>query len=61
MRVLIDPRRLASRSQTWRLVLKVRSLKNLAPALSSMELSLRLRNSRVVLSLRAWEMYLEPS
>lgn len=39
----------------------MRSLKSFAPALSSMEFSFRFMYSRVLLSFRAWERYLDPS
>lgn len=61
MRTLIELSRFASKSKTCKFVLKVKSLKNLAPALSSMEFSFKLKYYRVVLSLRAWERYLDPS
>jgi hypothetical protein len=47
--------RLAYKSRERRVVLNVRSLKSLPPALSSMEFSFKFRDSRVVFSFKAWE------
>lgn len=49
----MDDNKFASISRTFKLVLNVRSLKNLAPALSSIALSLRLKYSKVLLSFKA--------
>ena len=58
--VIVD-NELASKSSIFRFVLKVKSLKNLAPALSSIEFSFKLKYSKVELSFKACAKYLEPS
>jgi hypothetical protein len=58
---LIGPIKLAYRSRYSKFVLKVKSLNNLAPALSSIEFNLRFRCSKVVFSFIACEIYREPS
>ena len=49
----IVERRLAYMSRTFKLVLKVRSLKNFAPALSSIAFNFRLRYSKVEFNFKA--------
>ena len=49
----IVERRLAYISSTFKLVLNVRSLKNFAPALSSIAFNFKLRYSKVELSFKA--------
>jgi hypothetical protein len=58
--VIVD-NELASKSSIFKFVLKVKSLKNLAPALSSIELSFRLKCSKVEFNLSACAKYREPS
>lgn len=53
LRTVIELNKLAYRSITWIFVLNVKSLKNLAPALSSMEFSFKFKYYKVVLSLIA--------
>lgn len=60
-RTLIELIKFAYKSRTWRFVLNVKSLKNFAPALSSIELSFKLKFYNVVLSFIACDRYLEPS
>lgn len=60
-RTLIELIKFASKSRTWRFVLKVKSLKNFAPALSSIEFSFKLKFYKVVFSFIACDKYLEPS
>ena len=59
-RTVIYPRRLASKSSIFKLVFKVKSLKSLEPALSSMLLSLRLIYYKVEFSFKACAIYLDP-
>jgi len=53
LRAVIELNKLAYRSIIWIFVLKVKSLKNLAPALSSMEFSFKFKCYKAVLSLIA--------
>ncbi len=53
--------KLASKSNIFKFVLKVKSLKNLAPALSSIEFNFKLKYYNVEFNFRACPKYLEPS
>lgn len=58
--VIVD-NKLAYKSKIFKFVLKVKSLNNLAPALSSIEFSFKFKYYKVELSFKAWAKYLDPS
>lgn len=58
---LIDPSKLAYKSSTSKQVLKVRSLNSLAPALSSIEFSFKLKFWTAVFNFRDCDRYRDPS
>lgn len=60
-RTVIVDNKLAYMSSIFKFVLKVKSLKNLAPALSSIEFSFKFRYYKLELSFKACAKYLEPS